>query len=42
MMLSVVVKATIIMMLALAGVAAARRSRASVRHLILAVLIAGT
>jgi bla regulator protein BlaR1 len=36
MMLSVVVKATIIMMLALAGVAAARRSRASVRHLILA------
>jgi bla regulator protein blaR1 len=36
MMLSIIVKATAIMALALAGVAVARRSRASVRHLILA------
>lgn len=35
MMFSIIVKATVIVTLALAGVAAARRSRASVRHLIL-------
>jgi uncharacterized protein (TIGR03435 family) len=36
MMLSIILKATIIMTLALAGVIVARRSRASVRHLMLA------
>src|SRR6185369_10712087 len=36
MMLSIIVKASIVMMLALMGSAVAGRSRASVRHLILA------